>query len=317
VEGIYLTAEELHVLSRCSGVAVKAYLRLRARMDLVTGLVGVRSGMSYQALREWTEEAIEKGSGEMLVQPTLRAVRTAVEQLVRRGLLTRARTEKLVFKCVLADLANSRPKRTRHEPGRAKQAEPDTKPDTEPDTNPAGSKPPNASHIRDQSKPSTSQAASTTVSGVDADNVLRLAAALAARGRDDSPMDEETSRKMTQIYECLRGAGVVFNALDRDRLVGWVQQNVTPAQVHAAVQIARQRRTADESRQRITVAYLAAILPDVINPPKSKGPPWWSSDQAMESRARELGIDGARVGEAREQFKARISAAIREQGGVA
>ena len=125
MNGIYLTVEELEALSRCSGVAVKAYLRIRARMDLDTGLVGVKSGLSYQALREWTEEAVEKGAGEAVVQPTMRNIRTAVEQLVRRGLLHRAKTERLVFKCLLAVAGEVRPKRTRHEPDRAKTDEPD------------------------------------------------------------------------------------------------------------------------------------------------------------------------------------------------
>ena len=126
MNGIYLTPEELDVLSRCSGVAVKAYLRIRARMDIATGQVGVKSGLSYQALREWTEEAVERGAGEQVVQPTLRGIRTAVDQLVRRGLLRRAKCERLVFKCVLAAVANARPNQTRHEPGRAKTAEPGT-----------------------------------------------------------------------------------------------------------------------------------------------------------------------------------------------
>ena len=118
VPDIVLTADELEALSRCSGVAVKAYLRLRARMDFRTGIVGHRSGMSYQALREWTEETVEKGAGVVVMQPTLRNIRTAVDQLLRRGLLSRMRTERLVFRCLMARTGEVRPNRTRHEPGR-------------------------------------------------------------------------------------------------------------------------------------------------------------------------------------------------------
>ena len=126
VPDIVLTADELEALSRCSGVAVKAYLRLRARMDFRTGIVGHRSGMSYQALREWTEETVEKGAGVVVMQPTLRNIRTAVDQLLRRGLLSRMRTERLVFRCLMARTGEVRPNRTRHEPGRANRAEPGT-----------------------------------------------------------------------------------------------------------------------------------------------------------------------------------------------
>jgi hypothetical protein len=64
--GIYLNDAELLALSTCSGLAVKAYLRLRSRMDLQTRLVGIKSGLSWQALVEWTETSIPKGAGVMV-----------------------------------------------------------------------------------------------------------------------------------------------------------------------------------------------------------------------------------------------------------
>ena len=345
MNGIYLTPEELDVLSRCSGVAVKAYLRIRARMDIATGQVGVKSGLSYQALREWTEEAVEKGAGEQVVQPTLRGIRTAVDQLVRRGLLRRAKCERLVFKCVLAAVANARPNQTRHEPGRAKTAEhgtePDTKPDTnqaglapnngagfdaaewfepgmkpdtEPDTNQAGQKQPNPAHIRGRSKPSTPQAASTAEPGLEPEAGVAgaIAAFWSAKKVGSDQPEDQVSRRATSMAVLLRQEQIPAQALN-PTLLGWAEQGIRDEQLRAAVVLARQRREAEGSHQPINVGYLNACLQSVLKPPKPKADAWWLSVGAMEAKARELGIAGARPGEEMDAFKARITDALRRQ----
>lgn len=314
MNGIYLTPEELDVLSRCSGVAVKAYLRIRARMDIATGQVGVKSGLSYQALREWTEEAVEKGAGEQVVQPTLRGIRTAVDQLVRRGLLRRAKCERLVFKCVLAAVANARPNQTRHEPGRAKTAEPGTEPDTEPDTNPAGQKQPNPAHIRGRSKPSTPQAASTAEPGLEPEAGVAgaIAAFWSAKKVGSDQPEEHLSRRATAMSVLLRQEQIPAQALN-PTLLGWAEQGIRDEQLRAAVVLARQRREAEGSLQPINVGYLNACLQSVLKPPKPKADAWWLSVGAMEAKARELGIAGARPGEEMDAFKARITDALRRQ----
>lgn len=314
MNGIYLTPEELDVLSRCSGVAVKAYLRIRARMDIATGQVGVKSGLSYQALREWTEEAVEKGAGEQVVQPTLRGIRTAVDQLVRRGLLRRAKCERLVFKCVLAAVANARPNQTRHEPGRAKTAEPGTEPDTEPDTNPAGQKQPNPAHIRGRSKPSTPQAASTAEPGLEPEAGVAgaIAAFWSAKKVGSDQPEEQLSRRATSMAVLLRQEQIPAQALN-PTLLGWAEQGIRDEQLRAAVVLARQRREAEGSLQPINVGYLNACLQSVLKPPKPKADAWWLSVGAMEAKARELGIAGARPGEEMDAFKARITDALRRQ----
>ena len=310
MNGIYLTSEELDVLSRCSGVAVKAYLRIRARMDIATGQVGVKSGLSYQALREWTEEAVEKGAGEQVVQPTLRGIRTAVDQLVRRGLLRRAKCERLVFKCVLVAVANARPNQTRHEPGRAKTAEPGT----EPDTNPAGQKQPNPAHIRGRSKPSTPQAASTAEPGLEpeAGGAGAVAAFWSAKKVNSDQPKEQVSRRATSMAVLLRQEQIPAQALN-PTLLGWAEQGIRDEQLRAAVVLARQRREAEGSQQPINVGYLNACLQSVLKPPKPKADAWWLSVGAMEAKARELGIAGARPGEEMDAFKARITDALRRQ----
>ena len=314
MNGIYLTPEELDVLSRCSGVAVKAYLRIRARMDIATSQVGVKSGLSYQALREWTEEAVEKGAGEQVVQPTLRGIRTAVDQLVRRGLLRRAKCERLVFKCVLAAVANARPNQTRHEPGRAKTAEPGTVPDAEPDTNPAGQKQPNPAHIRVRSKPSTPQAASTAEPGLEPEAGVAgaIAAFWSAKKVGSDQPEEHLSRRATAMSVLLRQEQIPAQALN-PTLLGWAEQGIRDEQLRAAVVLARQRREAEGSLQPINVGYLNACLQSVLKPPKPKADAWWLSVGAMEAKARELGIAGARPGEEMDAFKARITDALRRQ----
>ena len=344
MEGIYLTNDELQVLSRCSGVAVKCYLRMRARMDLLTCVVGLRTGISYQALREWSAEAVEKGAGEREDMPSMRNVRTAVEQLIRRGLLVRTLPKGLVFRCVLARTPEIRSKRTRHKPDTEKQPYPDTEPDTEPDTNPTRINPnigagfggssypypdtepdterdtnptdqnrPNPTNIGVGGKPYTHQAAYTEVDSVAREGVVEFAAALARKSiPEERKLDDEQRQRYGAIYRTLREGGAKVSALDRERLHQWVLQQVTVPQVQEAVQLAKRRRTAEESRQPIGVAYLDAIIADLRKP---KSPPWWSSVGAMDAKAVELGIDAARPGESMEQYKGRITAAIRNLGG--
>lgn len=344
---ILLTEDELDVLSRCSGTAVKAYLRLRSRMDFASGVVGVKSGISYQALREWTEEAVEKGAGETVLQPSLKNIRTAVDQLVRRGLLRRAKTEKLVFQCLLARTGEVRPKQTRHEPGRAKRAEPGaepgteygtnpaeretstgagfgsfdgdepgSEPGTEPGTNPAGQNGPNPADIRYPIKPSTPQAAYTPVSGVDADEAI-AAFWSARKATDDRPADEAVTRRATELAVWCCRNGVRANSMN-PTVIEWATKCVGVPALDAALALARRAREEEGSSQPVNLGYLNAKLQSVLNPPKPKAPPWWASASAMEAKAREMGIAGARPGEEMEAFKGRITAAIRRaEGGAA
>jgi len=66
---------------------------------------------------------------------------------------------------------------------------------------------------------------------------------------------------------------------------------------------------------KIAPAYLATVIEamraEPAEKPKTKtGNAWWASFPAMEAKARELGISGARPGEETDQFKARIQTAI-------
>lgn len=56
------------------------------------------------------------------------------------------------------------------------------------------------------------------------------------------------------------------------------------------------------------------IFPAVRKPNVASGPPWWTSHVLMERKGREVGIGAARAGETSDQYRARIQAAIEDQG---
>lgn len=335
MDGIYLTDDELWALSRCSGVAVKAYLRLRSRMDLRTGIVGLRSGVSYKMVQEWAAQSVEKGGGEVDETPTYKQARVAVAQLVRRGLLERVPTVNdarlLVFKCPMARMPEIRSKRTGHEQGIAKQAEQGTEQGTnradlkassgagfvgvdgceqgtEQGTNRAEQKWPNRADIGEGVNPYLSQAAYTTVNGVDAvEAVAAVGLAMVSRASPE-PVQADRRREVDLVLTA-RQHGANVTASD-PRVMRWAEQGVTPRQMEQACAIARQRREAEGSRQAVNAGYLDAILRDVLNPPERKtAVAWWADDCSMDAKARELGIALARPGESRDDYKARIRAA--------
>lgn len=332
-----LTSAELEVLAGCSGTAVKAYLRLRARMDLATGIVGQRSGMSYQALREWTEETIEKGAGALVVQPSLRNIRTAVEQLQRRGLLRRLKTEGLSFLCLLARRAEVRTNQTRHEPGRGLTADLVTEPGTEGDTNPAVLKPifdaglsgvvgdapgtepgterdtnlaggdtPNPADIRYQSKPSTSQAASTYSTGAGASGAYSAAEGLSRLWGRDGEEVGKGDRKVIELVAWLRRNGAAVQAAN-PKVRAWVTEGIDEGLIARALDIAKDDR--GPSPQPVNAGLLDAIVRRLLverdKPPRRRN---WAaaSDVQLEERARELGVHS--VGRSRAEVVAAIVA---------
>ncbi|MDD2765299.1 MAG: hypothetical protein PHE83_15150 [Opitutaceae bacterium] len=175
--GIYLNDAELLALSTCSGLAVKAYLRLRSRMDLATCLVGLKSGLSWQALVEWTETLTPKGAGWQIEKATVSALRRATEALERAGLLRKKAAQVLVFLCPMATAGNARPNQTRQEPGRGFSTIPDRAEiqhlqgfagvfEVEPDSPEKWHEAPNPTNIGDQGL-YPPQPSSTDLTGVD------------------------------------------------------------------------------------------------------------------------------------------------------
>ena len=331
---IVLTEDELLVLASCSGVAVKAYLRLRSRMDFDTGVVGVRSGISYQALREWTEEEVEKGAGMMRIQPSVQTVRTALAQLVRRGLLVRRPVDNLVFLLPLARVGSVRPNQTQHEPNRGRPAKQRTEPNmnptgsnasrgagfggveyaepnTEPNKYPTDPPPPNPTHIRYPYTSTPQQAACTPDNEGAREEVERAAAGLVGKLCGGVPGVEQSPqmRRASALVGLLRKQGVRCNAMD-PRLLAWVAAGFADDLICKGVEVAKLRRGGDP--QPINLGYLDAIVRGLAEEAKRppKGPAWWSSDALAEAKARELGVRGAGVGESREAFHARIKAEL-------
>jgi hypothetical protein len=102
----------------------------------------------------------------------------------------------------------------------------------------------------------------------------------------------------------LRKRGVSVTAM-HPMVHEWVKAGVTIPQAIEAVAVARMRK-ADGS---IAPNYLAPIIDDIRNP-KPKADQWWTSDEGIDRKGRELGIQ-ARPHENYAQFKDRIFAAMR------
>ena len=91
---------EMEALYGASGAAVKLYLALRSRMDYASCKAGLKTRLSWNALGEAAETHVTRGSGQQIERPTLRQMRTAAEDLDRRGLVRRVgNDELLVFFC--------------------------------------------------------------------------------------------------------------------------------------------------------------------------------------------------------------------------
>ena len=118
--GIYLSDRELEVIDRLEPVLVKTYVFLRTRMDRRTGLIGMVTGISYQAIGEHGEYEIRKGQGSQTIRladtPKARkeVARRLVERLEAAGLLASRGGPVLCFLCPLADYGSVRPFQTGH-----------------------------------------------------------------------------------------------------------------------------------------------------------------------------------------------------------
>lgn len=100
--------EEDLALQGLPWMAQLLYLRgLRPYMDYASGVVGIKRGISYQGLAETLY--LEPGQGKTDTgSPTIKAIRNAVMNLEKAGLLVKISAErKLIFELVLADRDDS------------------------------------------------------------------------------------------------------------------------------------------------------------------------------------------------------------------
>ena len=83
-------------------------------MDYASCKAGLKTRLSWNALGEAAETHVTRGSGQQIERPTLRQMRTAAEDLDRRGLVRRAgNDELLVFLLPFAVVKQARPNQTR------------------------------------------------------------------------------------------------------------------------------------------------------------------------------------------------------------
>lgn len=351
MNGIYLTAGELDALHGCGPLGIAVYVHLRAWMDLRTGTVGASRPISRAMILAYVETHVPRGAGVETVKSTVKELRTALDRLSRAGLLLRkGNDDALVFRLPLAQtpsLDQNKQGRVRAggndpEQGRVQGAEQgresgrvqpsigagfaaDRDPEQGRERGAAqgrehdrGRKAIPGLHQRSESKPSTPQAASTAEPGVgpDSDVEASIAALWSAKRIEGAQVSEHTARRATAMAVILRVEQIAATAMN-PTVISWAEQGIRDEQLRAAVALARQRREAEGSLQPVNVGYLNACLQSVLKPPKPKSDTWWQSVPAMEAKARELGIAGARPGEEMDAFKARIADALRRQAGAA
>lgn len=347
MNGIYLTAGELDALHGCGPLGIAVYVHLRAWMDLRTAMVGASRPISRAMILAYVETHVPRGAGTETVKSTVKELRTALDRLMRAGLLVRrGNDDALVFRLPLAQtLSHDQNKQGRvragcvgREPGQPEGREPGREPDRLNASTGAGfeassdyeqgqpeGREPGLElergetaipglHQRSELTPSTPQAASTAEPGLAVDPQVAgaIAAFWSAKKVGGDQPEEQVTRRATAMAVLLRTEHIQAQAMN-PTLLGWAEQGIRDDQLRAAVAMARQRREAEGSQQPVNVGYLNACLQSVLRPPKPKADAWWLSVGAMEAKARELGIAGARPGEEMDAFKARITEALRRQ----
>lgn len=106
--GIYLSTKELEAMVGTQHIQKIVYTHgIRPYMDFATGIVGIKRGISWQSISEALY--VEPAPGIKSGSPKKHPIRTAVDGLVRVGLLQQMSThKKLIFKCLLAETDNSK-----------------------------------------------------------------------------------------------------------------------------------------------------------------------------------------------------------------
>ncbi|MGN6657068.1 MAG: hypothetical protein ACTHJ9_17245 [Rhodanobacter sp.] len=140
------------------------------------------------------------------------------------------------------------------------------------------------------------------------------------RGEGEIPTaaGSPTVSRAIEIAVYLRQRGVVGANSVNPNISAWGDDvRVTNEILDAAIS----KANASLKGKSITVAYLATIIPDLLNPQPAKRRESQLSLQAMtdaqrDAIARDMGISGARAGESRDAFIARIQAKRMEAQGA-
>jgi uncharacterized protein YdaU (DUF1376 family) len=129
--------------------------------------------------------------------------------------------------------------------------------------------------------------------------------------------DAITTRAL-ELAILLRKGGAALTGSDPN-VRKWATAGISDAQALTALETAQQNRAATCSSQPINSGYLDSILSandtKPAEPKRGKGPPWWTSNELMEAKAKELKISPPKPGESWEQFRGRINAKLAEREG--
>ncbi len=301
MKGIYLTLQEIEATHGVGPLSSCAYLWLRYWVDIRTGVVGKSRPISLGMLRAYCETHVPKGRGIQIVQPSERNIRTALEVLERVGLIKRLPGDNLIFRLPLAQVLLLAP------------GKPDVNLTGYPDTMPG--------RVDNWAEAATGAGAPNVVQPNPARYPSRPRTAYPThiRGRRDNPPSQPAASTTREERMLAAGRNERHEAIaallhDQGVLVGsghpvvaeWVAMNVSDTDLLAAVQLACQAREAEGTGQPLNPGFIRAKLRKVLGKEKPAAVAWWSSVPAMEARARELKIAGARPGESMEEFKARI-----------
>lgn len=329
-----ISDREMEALYGASGAAVKLYLALRSRMDYASCKAGLKTRLSWNVLGEAAETHVTRGSGQQIERPTLRQMRTAAEDLERRGLVRRVgNDELLVFLLPFAVVKQARPNQTRQSDvrvasgvtGQDTRQGSDT-PDIQQAQRISASLRSLTGQLTGQSgvrvveaEPGTHQTSNinvytpsssyTALSGVDASGDHLDECGLSAEGKG---LDAVASRA-ADIAVMLRKQGARLTSAD-PRVLQWARDGVSDSVLLDAMTLAIDSRQREGSAQPIGSKYLDTIARDLFERASGARPVarWWATDEGTAEEGRRLGLE-ARIGESMQDFRARIKSAQQQR----
>ena len=130
-----------------------------------------------------------------------------------------------------------------------------------------------------------------------------------------APTADATQNRTAELTAMLRKRGAALPD-DDPNVRKWAQAGISDAHALAALETAQQRRAEAYSSQPINSGYLDSIITGTDSKPgkpkKANATPWWTSNELMTAKARELKITPPMPGESWEQFRGRINAKLAE-----
>lgn len=295
-KAISLVSEEWNALGGIPYLQFRLYLVLRWYMDIATRRVGTVRGISLQGLCE--ELYIDPAPGRVESgSPTKKAVRSALLQLEKRGLIEPCGNgEVLVFLLPKADVVSARAKlkghkrgtATWHATGHAESLEPQGNAD---DMGHAKGQPqtPLKGHTSElRVNPLSVEASAATV--VPVDNFSDEARLLL------EPLDAERVAAYIRSHEQRRGLVARVTARDVDQ-TDWIATGLTAAELREVCDLGRVDREVTKNPSPLNVPFLATLLHRVrkgrvVCRGEGDQPAvaWHVTEAGVEAKAAEVGL---------------------------